>query len=188
MPTGFGHFRLIPFRQKSNGLEHIVLIKGTWEKDESVLVRIHSSCMTGDIFRSCRCDCGEQLQKAMEMVEEAGKGVIVYMNQEGRGIGLMNKIAAYKLQEEGLDTVDANLHLGFAADEREYGVGAQILRSVGVTKMKLMSNNPVKRVGLEAYGLEITENVEIEVTPNEYNERYLKTKKERMGHTLHFNK
>lgn len=188
MPTAFGHFRLIPFRQKSNGMEHIALIKGTWEKDEPVLVRVHSSCMTGDIFGSCRCDCGEQLHKAMQMVQEAGKGVIVYVNQEGRGIGLMNKMAAYKLQEEGLDTVDANLHLGFAADERDYGVGAQILRSVGVTKMKLMSNNPVKRVGLEAYGLEITENVGIEVAPNEYNERYLKTKKERMGHTLHFNK
>jgi len=188
MPTEFGHFHLIPFRQKSNGMEHIALIKGTWEKDEPVLVRVHSSCMTGDIFGSCRCDCGEQLHKAMQMVQEAGKGVIVYMNQEGRGIGLMNKMAAYKLQEEGLDTVDANLHLGFAADERDYGVGAQILRSVGVTKMKLMSNNPVKRVGLEAYGLEITENVGIEVAPNEYNERYLKTKKERMGHTLHFNK
>jgi 3,4-dihydroxy 2-butanone 4-phosphate synthase/GTP cyclohydrolase II len=188
MPTEFGHFRLIPFRQKSNGLEHIALIKGTWEKDESVLVRVHSSCMTGDIFGSCRCDCGEQLHRAMQMIQEAGKGVIVYMNQEGRGIGLMNKMAAYKLQEEGLDTVDANLHLGFAADERDYGVGAQILRSVGVTKMKLLSNNPVKRVGLEAYGLEITENVEIEIVPNEYNERYLKTKKERLGHTLHFNK
>ncbi|MDR0657878.1 MAG: bifunctional 3,4-dihydroxy-2-butanone-4-phosphate synthase/GTP cyclohydrolase II [Mediterranea sp.] len=188
MPTEFGHFHLIPFRQKSNGLEHIALIKGTWEKDESVLVRVHSSCMTGDIFGSCRCDCGEQLHKAMQMVQEAGKGVIVYMNQEGRGIGLMNKMAAYKLQEEGLDTVDANLHLGFAADERDYGVGAQILRSVGVAKMKLISNNPVKRVGLEAYGLEITENVEIEIVPNEYNERYLKTKKERLGHTLQFNK
>ena len=188
MPTESGHFRLIPFRQKSNGLEHIALIKGTWEKDESVLVRVHSSCMTGDIFGSCRCDCGEQLHKAMQMVQEAEKGVIVYMNQEGRGIGLMNKMAAYKLQEEGLDTVDANLHLGFAADERDYGVGAQILRSVGVTKMKLISNNPVKRVGLEAYGLEITENVEIEIVPNEYNERYLKTKKERLGHTLQFNK
>ncbi|MDR3117861.1 MAG: bifunctional 3,4-dihydroxy-2-butanone-4-phosphate synthase/GTP cyclohydrolase II [Mediterranea sp.] len=185
MPTGFGHFRLIPFRQKSNGLEHIALIKGTWEKDEPVLVRVHSSCMTGDIFGSCRCDCGEQLHRAMQMVQEAGKGVIVYMSQEGRGIGLMNKIAAYKLQEEGMDTVDANLHLGFAADERDYGVGAQILRSVGVTKMRLISNNPVKRVGLEAYGLKITENVEIEIVPNRYNERYLKTKKERLGHALH---
>lgn len=188
MPTEYGHFHLIPFRQKSNGLEHIALIKGEWKKDEPILVRVHSSCMTGDIFGSCRCDCGEQLHKAMQMVQEAGKGVVVYMNQEGRGIGLMNKMAAYKLQEEGMDTVDANLHLGFDADERDYGVGAQILRSVGVTKMKLMSNNPVKRVGLEAYGLEITETVGIEIEPNPYNERYLKTKKERMGHTLHFNK
>lgn len=188
MPTQHGHFRLIPFRQKSNGMEHIALIKGTWEKDEPILVRVHSSCMTGDIFGSCRCECGEQLHKAMEMIEKAGKGVIVYMNQEGRGIGLMNKIAAYKLQEEGYDTVDANLHLGFDADERDYGVGAQILREVGVTKMKLMSNNPVKRIGLEGYGLEIIENVGIEIQPNQYNERYLKTKKERMGHTLHFNK
>ena len=188
MPTQYGHFRLIPFRQKSNGLEHIALIKGTWDKDEPILVRVHSSCMTGDIFGSYRCECGEQLHRAMKMIEAAGKGVIVYMNQEGRGIGLMNKIAAYKLQEEGYDTVDANLHLGFDADERDYGVGAQILREVGVTKMKLMTNNPVKRIGLEAYGLEITENVGIEITPNPYNERYLKTKKERMGHTLHFNK
>lgn len=188
MPTEYGHFHLIPFRQKSNGLEHVALIKGTWDEDEPVLVRVHSSCMTGDIFGSCRCDCGEQLHKAMQMVEKAGKGVIVYMNQEGRGIGLMNKMAAYKLQEQGMDTVDANLHLGFEADERDYGVGAHILREVGVTKMKLMSNNPVKRVGLEAYGLEIVENVAIETVPNEYNERYLKTKKERMGHTLHFNK
>ena len=188
MPTQFGHFRLIPFRQKSNGMEHIALIKGTWDKDEPILVRVHSSCMTGDIFGSCRCECGEQLHKAMQMIEAAGKGVIVYMNQEGRGIGLMNKIAAYKLQEEGYDTVDANLHLGFDADERDYWVGAQILREIGVKKMKLMTNNPVKRIGLEAYGLEITENVGIEVKPNPYNVRYLKTKKERMGHTLHFNK
>ena len=188
MPTQFGHFRLIPFRQKSNGMEHIALIKGTWDKDEPILVRVHSSCMTGDIFGSCRCECGEQLHKAMQMIEAAGKGVIVYMNQEGRGIGLMNKIAAYKLQEEGYDTVDANLHVGFDADERDYGVGAQILREIGVKKMKLMTNNPVKRIGLEAYGLEITENVGIEVKPNPYNVRYLKTKKERMGHTLHFNK
>ena len=188
MPTEYGHFRLIPFRQKSNGMEHIALIKGTWDTDEPILVRVHSSCMTGDIFGSCRCECGEQLHKAMEMIEAAGKGVIVYMNQEGRGIGLMNKIAAYKLQEEGYDTVDANLHLGFDADERDYGVGAQILREIGVKKMKLMTNNPVKRIGLEAYGLEITENVGIEIKPNPYNERYLKTKKDRMGHTLHFNK
>lgn len=188
MPTQYGHFRLIPFRQKSNGMEHVALIKGSWAADEPVLVRVHSSCMTGDIFGSCRCDCGDQLHRAMKMVQDVGKGVIVYMNQEGRGIGLMNKMAAYKLQEEGLDTVDANLHLGFKADERDYGVGAQILRAVGVTKMKLMSNNPVKRVGLEAYGLEITENVPIEIAPNSYNERYLKTKKDRMGHSLHFNK
>jgi len=188
MPTHHGHFRLIPFRQKSNGLEHVALIKGTWDKGEPILVRVHSSCMTGDIFHSMRCECGEQLKKAMQMIEKEGKGVLVYMNQEGRGIGLMNKIAAYKLQENGLDTVDANIHLGFNADERDYGVGASILRELGVTKMKLMSNNPVKRIGFEAYGLQITENVPIEVTPNQYNVRYLKTKKDRMGHTLHFNK
>ncbi|NDV59299.1 bifunctional 3,4-dihydroxy-2-butanone-4-phosphate synthase/GTP cyclohydrolase II [Bacteroides sp. 519] len=188
MPTQYGNFKLIPFKQISNGLEHMALIKGTWEKDEPILVRVHSSCMTGDILGSCRCDCGEQLHQAMEMVEKAGKGAIVYMNQEGRGIGLMNKMAAYKLQEEGYDTVDANLHLGFDADERDYGVGAHILREIGVTKMKLMTNNPVKRVGLEGYGLEITENVPIETIPNQYNEKYLRTKKERMGHTLHFNK
>nr|WP_320036726.1 bifunctional 3,4-dihydroxy-2-butanone-4-phosphate synthase/GTP cyclohydrolase II [uncultured Bacteroides sp.] len=188
MPTEFGHFRLIPFRQKSNGLEHIALIKGEWTENESILVRMHSSCMTGDIFASNRCDCGEQLHKAMSEIEKAGKGVVVYMNQEGRGIGLMNKIRAYKLQEEGLDTVDANLHLGFKADERDYGVGAEILREIGVHKMKLLTNNPVKRIGLEAYGLEIVENVAIEVTPNEYNLRYLKTKKDRMGHALHFTK
>lgn len=185
MPTEFGHFRLIPFRQKSNGMEHIALIKGSWEKDEPILVRVHSSCMTGDILGSQRCDCGDQLHTSMKMVNDAGKGVIIYLNQEGRGIGLMNKIAAYKLQEEGYDTVDANLHLGFDADERDYGVGAHMLREVGVNKMRLLTNNPVKRVGLEAYGLEITENVPIEVIPNKYNETYLKTKKERMGHTLH---
>ena len=184
MPTEYGHFRLIPFKQKSNGLEHIAIIKGEIKADEPVLVRVHSSCMTGDIFGSCRCDCGDQLHKAMEEVEKAGKGVVVYMMQEGRGIGLMNKIKAYKLQEEGLDTVDANIHLGFDADERDYGVGAQILRSLGVHKMRLLTNNPVKRIGLEAYGLEIIENVPIEIVPNEYNERYLRTKKERMGHTL----
>lgn len=188
MPTERGHFRLIPFRQKSNGREHVALIKGTWTPEEPILVRVHSSCATGDIFGSSRCDCGEQLHKAMEMIEKEGKGIIVYMNQEGRGIGLMNKMKAYKLQEEGLDTVEANIHLGFQADERDYGVGAQILRELGVRKMKLMTNNPVKRIGLEAYGLKITENVPIEVTPNPYNEKYLKTKKERMGHTLHFNK
>ncbi|NLI37505.1 MAG: bifunctional 3,4-dihydroxy-2-butanone-4-phosphate synthase/GTP cyclohydrolase II [Bacteroidales bacterium] len=188
LPTDYGHFRLIPFLQKSNGLEHVALFKGTLEEDEPILVRVHSSCVTGDIFGSKRCDCGEQLHKAMEMIDKAGKGVIVYMNQEGRGIGLMNKIAAYKLQEEGYDTVDANIHLGFDPDERDYGVGAQILRELGVHKMKLMTNNPVKRVGLEAYGLKIIENVSIETTPNEYNERYLRTKKVRMGHTLHFTK
>lgn len=188
MPTEYGHFQLIPFRQSINGLEHMALVKGEWEEDEPILVRVHSSCATGDILGSKRCDCGQQLHKAMQMIEKEGKGVIVYMQQEGRGIGLMNKIAAYKLQEEGYDTVDANLHLGFKADERDYGCGAQMLRFLGVHKMRLMTNNPVKRVGLEAYGLEIVENVPIEITPNEYNERYLKTKRDRMGHTLHFKK
>lgn len=188
MPTDYGHFRMIAFRQKSNGLEHAVLFKGTWEEDEPVLVRVHSSCTTGDIFGSKRCDCGEQLHEAMEMIEAAGKGVVVYLNQEGRGIGLMEKMKAYKLQEDGMDTVDANICLGHLADERDYGVGAQILREIGVHKMRLMTNNPVKRVGLEAYGLEITENVPIETTPNPYNERYLRTKQDRMGHTLHINK
>ena len=185
LPTHYGNFKIIPFRQKSNGLEHVALIKGEWDKDEPVLVRVHSSCMTGDIFGSCRCECGEQLHKAMKLVEKEGKGAIVYLNQEGRGIGLMDKIRAYKLQEEGLDTVDANLHLGYKADERDYGVGASILREIGITKMRLMSNNPVKRIGLEGYGLEIVENVPIEIEKNQYNEQYLKTKKERMGHTLH---
>ena len=185
LPTEYGHFRLIPFRQKSNGLEHMALVKGTWEEEEPVLVRVHSSCATGDILGSKRCDCGEQLHRAMETIERAGKGVVVYMQQEGRGIGLMNKIRAYKLQEEGLDTVDANTHLGFKPDERDYGCGAQMLRHLGIHKMRLLTNNPVKRVGLEAYGLEIIENVPIEVTPNPYNERYLKTKRDRMGHTLH---
>ncbi len=186
MPTEYGHFRLIPFRQKSNGKEHVALIKGAWEPDEPILVRVHSSCITGDIFGSQRCDCGEQLHRAMQLIDKEGKGVVLYLNQEGRGIGLMAKIAAYKLQEEGYDTVDANVHLGYDPDERDYGVGAQILRLLGVTKMRLLTNNPVKRVGLEAYGLEITENVPIEIMPNPYNERYLHTKKERMGHTLHF--
>ncbi|MDF9829401.1 bifunctional 3,4-dihydroxy-2-butanone-4-phosphate synthase/GTP cyclohydrolase II [Parabacteroides sp. PF5-6] len=185
MPTEYGHFRLIPFRQKSNGLEHIALIKGEIEKGEPVLVRVHSSCATGDIFGSLRCECGEQLHKAMQMIEEESKGVVVYLNQEGRGIGLMEKMKAYKLQEQGLDTVDANLHLGHQADERDYGVGAQILRAVGVTKMRLMTNNPVKRVGLEAYGLTVDEVVPIEITPNPFNAFYMKTKKERMGHQLH---
>ena len=186
MPTDFGHFRLIPFRQKSNGLEHFALIKGEWNDDDTVMVRVHSSCATGDILGSKRCDCGEQLHKAMQMIETEGRGVLVYMQQEGRGIGLMNKIAAYKLQEEGLDTVDANVHLGFKPDERDYGCGAQMLRHLGIHKMRLLTNNPVKRVGLEAYGLEIIENVPIEITPNPYNLRYLQTKRERMGHLLHF--
>lgn len=185
MPTQYGHFRLIPFRQKSNGLEHIALIKGELKGDEPVLVRVHSSCATGDIFGSMRCECGEQLHAAMRMIEAEGKGAIVYLNQEGRGIGLMDKMKAYKLQEDGLDTVDANLHLGHKVDERDYGVGAEILRHIGVTKMRLMSNNPVKRVGLEAYGITVVENVPIEIAPNPYNEFYMKTKKERMGHILH---
>lgn len=184
LPTKYGNFMLIPFRQKSNGMEHIVLKKGSWAEDEPILVRVHSSCATGDIFGSMRCECGEQLHKAMDMIEKEGKGVIVYMNQEGRGIGLMNKIRAYKLQEEGLDTVDANIHLGFDADERDYGVGASILREIGVHRMRLITNNPVKRAGLEGYGLQIVENVPIEVGINKYNERYMRTKKERMGHTL----
>ena len=184
LPTKDGHFRLIPFRQTSNGLEHVVLIKGTIEKDEPILVRVHSSCMTGDIFGSLRCECGEQLHFAMQIIENEGKGVIVYLNQEGRDIGLMDKIKAYKLQEDGLDTVDANLHLGHRADERDYGVGAQILRQISVTKMRLMTNNPVKRVGLEAYGLTVVENIPIEATLNPYNEFYMKTKKDRMGHIL----
>lgn len=186
MPTEYGDFHLIPFRQSSNGLEHMALIKGVWRKDEPVLVRVHSSCATGDILGSRKCDCGEQLHKAMQAIEKEGKGVVIYMQQEGRGIGLMNKIAAYKLQQdEGFDTVDANLHLGFKPDERDYGCGAQMLRYLGIHKMRLMTNNPTKRVGLEAYGLEITENIPIEITPNKYDYRYLKTKKERMGHNLH---
>ena len=186
MPTKYGHFKLIPFKQLNNGLEHIALIKGEWTEDEPLLVRVHSSCATGDIFGSMRCECGEQLHKAMQMIEAEGKGLIVYMNQEGRGIGLMNKIKAYKLQqEEGLDTVDANTHLGFKPDERDYGVGANILRILGVKKMRLMTNNPVKRVGLESYGLEVVENVPIEVMPNKYNRFYMHTKKTRMGHNLH---
>ena len=185
MPTRYGHFRLVPFRQKSNGLEHMALIKGEWKEDEPILVRVHSSCATGDILGSMRCDCGEQLHKAMQIIEKEGRGVVIYMSQEGRGIGLMNKIAAYKLQEEGYDTVDANIHLGFKPDERDYGCGAQMLRHLGVHKMRLMTNNPTKRVGLAAYGLEIVENVPIEVNPNEFDYKYLKTKKERMGHELH---
>ncbi len=188
LPTEYGHFRLTPFRQKSNGYEHIALTKGKWTPDEAVLVRVHSSCMTGDIFGSLRCDCGEQLHRAMQMIEKEGKGVVLYLNQEGRGIGLMAKIAAYKLQEQGLDTVDANTHLGYDPDERDYGVGAQILREIGVGKMRLITNNPTKRAGLNGFGLEIVENVPIEITPNKYNEKYLHTKEKRMGHNLHFKK
>ena len=185
LPTAYGEFELTPFRQLSNGLEHIALVKGTWEKDEPILCRVHSSCATGDIFGSKRCECGEQLHRAMQMVQEAGKGIIVYMNQEGRGIGLMNKISAYKLQEQGMDTVEANVHLGFDPDLRDYGVGAEILREMGAYKLRLMTNNPVKRVGLESYGIEIVENIPIEIAPNPYNERYMRTKKEKMHHNLH---
>src|SRR5690554_1031954 len=184
LPTRFGDYKIVPFRQKSNGAEHIALIKGSWEANEPILVRVHSSCMTGDIFGSLRCECGDQLQKSMALIEKAGKGVIVYMMQEGRGIGLLNKIAAYKLQDQGLDTIDANLHLGFKADERDYGVGAQILRNLGITKMKLLTNNPVKRVGLEGFGLEVVDIIPIEIEPNVYNQKYLKTKRDRMGHHL----
>ncbi len=185
MPTQYGHFRLIPFRQKSNGLEHIALIKGDIQEGEAVLVRVHSSCATGDIFGSMRCDCGDQLHKALRMIEQEEKGALVYLNQEGRGIGLMEKMKAYKLQEDGMDTVDANLCLGHQADERDYGVGAQILRSIGITKMRLLTNNPVKRVGLESFGLEIVENISIEIEPNPYNAFYMETKKKRMGHNLY---
>ena len=184
MPTVDGHFRLIPFRQKNNGLEHIVIFKGDLTTPEPVLVRVHSSCATGDIFGSKRCDCGEQLHQALRMIEREGRGALVYLSQEGRGIGLMDKIKAYKLQEEGLDTVEANIHLGHRADERDYGVGAQILNMLGIRKMRLMTNNPIKRIGLEGYGLEVIENVPIEVEPNDYNQFYMPTKKERMGHTL----
>ena len=184
MPTVDGHFRLIPFRQKNNGLEHIVIFKGDLTTPEPVLVRVHSSCATGDIFGSKRCDCGEQLHQALRMIEREGRGALVYLSQEGRGIGLMDKIRAYKLQEEGLDTVEANIHLGHRADERDYGVGAQILNMLGIRKMRLMTNNPIKRIGLEGYGLEVIENVPIEVEPNDYNQFYMHTKKERMGHTL----
>jgi 3,4-dihydroxy 2-butanone 4-phosphate synthase/GTP cyclohydrolase II len=183
-PTKYGEFRIIPFLQKSNNTEHVAIIKGTWEPNEAIFVRVHSSCLTGDVFGSLRCECGEQLHRAMEIIEKQGKGVIIYMQQEGRGIGLINKIAAYKLQDEGYDTIDANLHLGFQADERDYGIGAQILRNLGVTKMRLLTNNPVKRVGLEAFGLKISEVIPIEVEPNKYNKRYLKTKRDRMGHNL----
>lgn len=184
LPTAYGDFLLTPFRQLSNGLEHVVLVKGEWQADEPVLCRVHSSCMTGDIFGSMRCECGEQLHKAMQMVEKEGKGIIVYLNQEGRGIGLMNKIRAYKLQEQGDDTVEANVHLGFQPDERDYGVGAQILQKMGARKLRLMTNNPVKRVGLESFGIEIVENIPIEIAPNPYNMRYMRTKKEKMHHNL----
>ncbi|WP_336838061.1 bifunctional 3,4-dihydroxy-2-butanone-4-phosphate synthase/GTP cyclohydrolase II [Sphingobacterium siyangense] len=184
MPTQYGDFKMKAFTQKDTGEQHLALYKSEWNEDEPILVRVHSSCVTGDIFGSCRCDCGPQLHKAMEMIQQEGKGVIVYMNQEGRGIGLINKLHAYKLQENGLDTVDANVQLGFKADLRDYGVGAQILRNLGVTKMRLMSNNPTKRAGLVGYGLEIIENVPIEITANPFNEEYLKTKRDRMGHTI----
>ncbi len=188
LPTEHGDFKLIPFRQKSNGLEHVALIKGEWEPEDEVLVRVHSSCVTGDIFGSLRCDCGPQLQLAMQKVDAEGKGAVIYMNQEGRGIGLFNKIKAYKLQEMGRDTVEANVELGFDADERDYGVGAMILRSLGISRIKLMTNNPIKRIGLEGYGLEIVENVAIEVETNPHNFFYLKTKKDRMGHFLDLEK
>lgn len=184
LPTQNGEFQLTPFRDMTTGLEHVVLTKGEWKEDEPVLCRVHSSCMTGDIFGSRRCECGEQLTRAMQMIEAEGRGIIVYMNQEGRGIGLMNKIRAYKLQEQGEDTVEANVHLGFRPDERDYGVGAQILREMGAHKLRLMTNNPVKRVGLESYGIEIVENVPIEIQPNRWNERYMRTKKEKMHHDL----
>lgn len=188
MPTKNGDFQLHAFKVKNSGQEHLALVKGTWDADESILVRVHSSCITGDIFGSCRCDCGPQLEKAMQMIEDAGKGVIVYMNQEGRGIGLMNKLKAYRLQEQGLDTVEANLELGFKGDQREYGIGAQILRSLGVTKMRLLSNNPTKRTGLVGFNLEVTENVAIEIESNEHNDFYLRTKRDKMGHSLKMDK
>lgn len=184
LPTQHGNFRIIPFRQKSNGLEHVALVKGEWAPEESVLVRVHSSCLTGDVFGSCRCDCGAQLHEAMERIEKAGKGVVVYLNQEGRGIGIFNKIHAYKLQDEGVDTAEANVRLGFKVDERDYGVGASILRAVGVSHMRLMTNNPLKRSGLEGYGLIIDEIVPIEVESNAYNRRYLETKRDKMGHCI----
>lgn len=184
MPTAYGHFKLIAFKEKGTGQEHLALIKGEWEKDEPVLVRVHSSCFTGDILGSLRCDCGDQLHAAMQMVEQEGKGVVLYMNQEGRGIGLFNKLKAYKLQEQGMDTVEANLHLGLPMDARDYGVGAQILRMLNVTKLKLISNNPKKRAGLLGYGLEIVENVPISITPNQFNQKYLETKRDKMGHNI----
>jgi 3,4-dihydroxy 2-butanone 4-phosphate synthase/GTP cyclohydrolase II len=188
MPTQFGHFKLVAFKEKGTSNEHLALIKGEWTKDEAVLARVHSSCFTGDILGSFRCDCGEQLHKAMQMVEAEGKGIILYMNQEGRGIGLVNKLRAYKLQEEGMDTVEANLHLGFAMDQRDYGVGAQILRYLGANRLKLMSNNPRKRAGLKGYGIEIVDVVPIEISPNEHNEKYLQTKRDKLGHDILSNK
>jgi 3,4-dihydroxy 2-butanone 4-phosphate synthase/GTP cyclohydrolase II len=184
MPTQYGHFKLVAFREKNSSNEHLALIKGTWKQDEPVLVRVHSSCFTGDILGSLRCDCGEQLHKAMQIVEKEGKGIILYMDQEGRGIGLLNKLKAYRLQEEGMDTVEANLHLGFQTDQRDYGVGAQILRYLGVTKLRLITNNPKKRVGLIGYGLEIVDNVPIRVDPNPHNEKYLQTKRDKLGHEI----
>ncbi len=184
MPTKYGSFKLIAFQEKNSSNEHLALIKGEWQKDEPVMVRVHSSCFTGDILGSMRCDCGEQLHKAMQMVEKEGKGAILYMNQEGRGIGLLNKLKAYKLQEQGLDTVEANLHLGFQMDQRDYGIGAQILRYLGITKLRLITNNPRKRVGLLGYGLEIVDNIPIEVNPNPHNEKYLMTKRDKLGHEI----
>lgn len=188
MPTQYGNFQMIAFKEKNTEQEHLALVKGTWDENEPVYVRVHSSCITGDIFGSCRCDCGPQLHKAMEMIEAEGKGAIIYMNQEGRGIGMMNKLKAYKLQEEGYDTLEANLKLGFKGDERDYGIGAQIIRSLGIKKMRLMSNNPTKRTGLVGYGLEIIENVPLEIESNEHNELYLQTKRDKMGHTLKMKK
>lgn len=188
MPTAHGHFKLVSYEQTNTHEVHLALVKGTWARDEPVLVRVHSSCVTGDIFGSCRCDCGSQLHQAMEMVDREGKGVVLYMKQEGRGIGLLNKLRAYKLQEEGWDTVEANVKLGFDMDERDYGVGAQILRDLGITKIRLMTNNPKKRVGLMGYGLEIVDNVQIEVSPNPHNEKYLMTKRDKLGHTILRNK
>ncbi|MEG1648644.1 MAG: bifunctional 3,4-dihydroxy-2-butanone-4-phosphate synthase/GTP cyclohydrolase II [Rikenellaceae bacterium] len=188
LPTEYGTFKAIPFMQNSDNLEHVALIKGTWDENESVLVRMHSSCLTGDVFGSCRCDCGKQLHESMRMIDEVGKGVIVYLNQEGRGIGIFNKLHAYKLQEDGLDTVDANIKLGFGADERDYGVGASILREIGVKNIRLLTNNPQKRVALEGYGLKIVENVPILIAPNEYSLKYLQAKEQRMGHTLGLSK
>jgi 3,4-dihydroxy 2-butanone 4-phosphate synthase/GTP cyclohydrolase II len=188
MPTEYGDFRLVAYKQTTTDDNHIALVKGEWNENESVLVRVHSSCVTGDIFGSCRCDCGPQLHEAMRMVEKEGKGVVLYMNQEGRGIGLINKLKAYRLQEDGLDTVEANVQLGFDMDQRDYGVGAQILRNLGITKIRLISNNPKKRVGLMGYGLEIVEKISIEIEPNKHNEKYLKTKRDKMGHSIMMDK